>query len=354
MPEAELKLWQQSVSSSLGAVVTALAVTPLDLAKTRLQVQAATWEGQAISPCQPGSREWIARVCKFPECQWTGRFQACLCAYHNVSPQLKGTFDAMHKIATIEGKTALWNGLRATLVLQIPSTVIYLGVYEHLRDRLRARLRRERQWLAPTLAGMTARSVAATLVAPLELVRTRRMAATQWNHATVWGSLKAIVKEEGGASLLRGIGPTLLRDVPFSGMYWYGIESISARIRADFPDKELNSSAKVYREWVIGLVAGCVSGGAAALVTTPFDVLKTRQQVAHIPKPGLQLSEAAREACFPCNRLSLVRVARNMWRTEGAKSFFVGGVARVSKVGPSCAIMYSTFMMMKAAFAEAN
>eukprot|EP00658_Telonema_sp_P-2_P024612 TRINITY_DN19895_c0_g1_i3.p1 TRINITY_DN19895_c0_g1~~TRINITY_DN19895_c0_g1_i3.p1 ORF type:complete len:143 (-),score=39.69 TRINITY_DN19895_c0_g1_i3:350-718(-) len=105
-----------------------------------------------------------------------------------------------------------------------------------------------------------------------------------------------------------------------------------------------------YREWVIGLISGCMSGGVAAMVTTPFDVIKTRQQVVNIPKPS---REAQSASCtrLGCNRLGLLHVARVMWRTEGVPAFFVGGVARVSKVGPSCAIMYSTFVLMKTWFA---
>lgn len=236
-----------------------------------------------------------------------------------------------------------------TLVLQIPSTVIYLGVYDHLRERLKTTLQPQHQWLGPTFSGMAARTLAATVVAPLELVRTRRQAAQVWPHPTLFAALREIAKQEGPATFLRGIAPTLLRDVPFSGMYWWGVESISEKLHRRL-GPPVDRRAQVYQEWLIGLVAGCTSGGVAALVTTPFDVIKTRQQVVHIPKPG---TKGPADGCFTkaaCNRIAILSVARTMWRTEGVSAFFVGVVPRVTKVGPSCAIMYSTFVMMKTMF----
>ena len=44
-----------------------------------------------------------------------------------------GTLDAFVKISKVEGITSLWSGLCPTLVLQIPSTVIFFTTYEQLK-----------------------------------------------------------------------------------------------------------------------------------------------------------------------------------------------------------------------------
>ena len=72
-------------------------------------------------------------------------------------------------------------------------------------------------------------------------------------------------------------GATLARDVPFSALYWSGLEPIR---RAMLPSNTRPSQAQIM---TANFVAGTVGGGLAAAVTTPLDVVKTRLQVgAHI------------------------------------------------------------------------
>ena len=68
-------------------------------------------------------------------------------------------------------------------------------------------------------------------------------------------------------------GATLARDVPFSALYWSGLEPIR---KALLPANALPSQAQVM---TANFVAGTVGGGLAAAVTTPLDVVKTRLQV---------------------------------------------------------------------------
>lgn len=73
-------------------------------------------------------------------------------------------------------------------------------------------------------------------------------------------------------------GATLARDVPFSALYWSGLEPIR---RAMLPVNSRPSQAQIM---TANFVAGTVGGGLAAAVTTPLDVVKTRLQV----HPALQ------------------------------------------------------------------
>jgi len=258
---------------------------------------------------------------------------------------LRGTIDGFSKIVHFEGKLALWNGLRPTLVLQIPNTVVYLGAYEELRRYFAVKLPANMGWSAPALAGMLARTVAASAVAPLELVRTRRQAAMSWPHATVVGALRHIVRHEGCGVLFRGLGPTLLRDVPFSALYWFGIEALSARMRLNPPSQRLFSqqtptpSSDLFDAWAIGFTAGATSGCFAALITTPFDVIKTTMQLDKRKIKGQRAFNA---------RQTAVKVLAE----DGVGGFFVGVAPRVGKVAPACAIMISVFELAKAVLAR--
>lgn len=42
----------------------------------------------------------------------------------------------------------------------------------------------------------------------------------------VWNGVSRMVQREGPQALWRGLLPTMLRDVPFSGIYWMGYEKI--------------------------------------------------------------------------------------------------------------------------------
>lgn len=63
----------------------------------------------------------------------------------------------------------------------------------------------------------------ATVISPLELIRTKLQSQKQ-SYGELTSLIRSAVQAEGWWSLWRGLGPTLLRDVPFSAMYWYNYE----------------------------------------------------------------------------------------------------------------------------------
>jgi solute carrier family 25 protein 39/40 len=75
--------------------------------------------------------------------------------------------------------------------------------------------------------------------------------------------------------------------------------------------------------------AGAVAGGLAGAITTPFDVLKTRAQ--------LQTGRSH----------PLLRSLRSIGREEGLAALFRGWSARSAKAAPACAIVLSSYEMIK-------
>lgn len=87
---------------------------------------------------------------------------------------INSTFDGLRKIARNEGITTLWRGLSPTLVMTIPANIIYFTGYDYLRFNKNSPVNRYlSDSYSPLLAGSTARTMAAIIVSPVEMFRTR-------------------------------------------------------------------------------------------------------------------------------------------------------------------------------------
>lgn len=273
----------------------------------------------------------------------------------------RSTMDGLRKIARNEGVSTLWRGLSPTLAMAVPANIIYFTGYEWLRYSPRSLFSAFNDDYAPLTAGSVARILAATAVGPIELVRTRMQAASTARGANhmleAFRGVRAMVHDHGYTSLWRGLSLTLWRDVPFSGLYWWGYEVIRARL-SDMRDRrhgktpDLTSSRAERRHqnpensaetFVDAFASGALSGAFASIVTTPFDVGKTRTQV---------LRDAGGSAAD--YRRNMTRLLWHIFKTEGAAGLWRGWIPRTLKVAPSCAIMISTYEVGKSVFKAVN
>ncbi|KAL8175901.1 UNVERIFIED_CONTAM: hypothetical protein K2H54_013485, partial [Gekko kuhli] len=190
-------------------------------------------------------------------------------AWYKTPTRFSGTLDAFVKIIRYEGIRSLWSGLPPTLVMAVPATVIYFTGYDQLRDFLRARMDSQGRYI-PLVAGAVARLGAVTVISPLELIRTK-MQSRQLTYRELRVCIQSSVAQDGWFSLWRGWGPTVLRDVPFSALYWYNYELVKAWLCSRFHLQEAT--------FMVSFAAGGVSGMVAAVLTLPFDVVKTQRQI---------------------------------------------------------------------------
>lgn len=165
---------------------------------------------------------------------------------------------------------------------------------------------------------------------------------------------------QGFSSLWRGLSLTLWRDVPFSGLYWWGYEALhktfkEARGRMDelipaegpsVSGSRSHSQEKHTTTLVDSFLAGAISGGIAAIVTTPFDVGKTRQQVAQHAAESASFSNRS-SGTLPPEERSMPRFLWHIFKTEGVAGLWKGWAARCLKVAPACAIMISSYEVGK-------
>jgi solute carrier family 25 protein 39/40 len=271
-----------------------------------------------------------------------------------------GTFDAIRKIARYEGVSNLWRGLSPTLVMAVPANVIYFTGYDSLRYSKKSPLYgRLTDNTAPLVAGSLARIAAATAIGPIEMFRTRLQATSALRErgnpnspgyftATMRG-MGALVKEQGYTSLWRGLSMTLWRDVPFSGLYWWGYETLRTRI-SYLPIQALRKDANGTHTgtFLSSFAAGFISGGFSSIVTQPFDVGKTRQQVfIHATETDTKGTGKPTVPAPKVPRESMARVLVDIWREDGMSGLWRGVTARTLKVAPACAIMISSYELGK-------
>ena len=388
------------------------SVTPLDVVRVRLQSQGSLATAAVSRPSShiPGasfsgsSNLGVTACCK--EVFWMSNdAHLCLASAQSmpnassfttrvnaVMPPLENcaveetqrksftsTLDGLQKIARNEGARSLWRGLSPTLLMAIPGNVIYFAGYDGLRYSDKSPLKnRIPDRYAPLVAGSVARVAAAAVVSPIEMLRTRMQAAsgsTDGLFRGTVGGLKDMVKAQGLASLWRGLTLTMWRDVPFSGLYWWGYEATrdvlsdlrhearGRKMGANVENKRRSRSQENYSStFVDSALAGALSGAIAALVTTPFDVGKTRQQVViHASdisdknsSTKMRISGAKLAHDVTPEERIMPRFIYHIWKTEGLPGLFRGWAARCLKVAPACAIMISSYELGKKMALDVN
>eukprot|EP00698_Gefionella_okellyi_P000232 TRINITY_DN10196_c0_g1_i1.p1 TRINITY_DN10196_c0_g1~~TRINITY_DN10196_c0_g1_i1.p1 ORF type:complete len:332 (-),score=43.54 TRINITY_DN10196_c0_g1_i1:108-1103(-) len=299
-----LPFHQQMIAGGAGAFLSSLFVTPFDVVKTRLQ----------------------------------------LLSSKQAKPAFTGTIGGWISIAKSDGLFALWRGLKPTIAIAVPGTIIYYSWYERATDYLQS-CYPSLGGFTPLVAGSSARIVAASLVAPIELVRTNLQAQGstvngQLVHFTgVRDILHRMTAQFGYRGVFRGLGATLLRDVPFSALYWTLYEELRSRGRRRVQELDGGFAAEV----TVTFLAGAAAGMLAAGLTNPVDVVKTTLQV-----------ESAVAASAGVKPLGLFATYRKIVTTEGHGSLLRGAGPRTVRVAPSCAIAISVYEVFKRFFAHSD
>ncbi|KAI3471197.1 hypothetical protein Pfo_027860 [Paulownia fortunei] len=342
---------ERALSAAGAAFLSAILVNPLDVAKTRLQAQAA-----GVPYSHPlsnvtsrmaffGPHMMFADLRCSPSCTRAGiHGTVAICppdCFH-----YKGTLDVFYKIIRQEGFSALWRGTNAGLALAVPTVGIYLPCYDIFCHRLEEFTAQNAPGLtpyAPLVAGSLARSIACTSCYPIELARTR-MQAFKHAHGDkrppgVWRTLVDVISQVKSTTsfnnslpsyrvLWTGLGAQLARDVPFSAICWSTLEPVRRRLLGLVGD-EANAVSVLGANFSAGFVAGSL----AAAATCPLDVAKTRRQIEKDPTRALKMT----------TRHTLLEV----WRDGGMKGLFTGVGPRVGRAGPSVGIVVSFYEVVK-------
>ncbi|NXK57657.1 S2540 protein, partial [Sylvietta virens] len=338
----KLTVVQEAIASCCGAIITSLFVTPLDVVKTRLQAQSNPFhKGKQTSTLTIFLYTILLGKCFVYSNGLMDHVYVCESGdskvWYKKPGHFKGTLDAFVKIIRIEGIKSLWSGLPPTLIMAVPTTVIYFTCYDQLSEALKNRSGKHDEHI-PVIAGSLSRFGSATVVSPLELIKTQ-MQYRRMSYKQLYLCISTKVAADGWVSLWAGWTSTVLRDVPFSAMYWYNYERFKKMMC-----KEIGANEPTF---FVSFTSGAASGSIAAVTTQPFDVVKTHRQTQ------LWESETLKS--------KLLRVGKSTWAVmrkivarNGITGLFAGITPRLFKVAPACAIMISTYEYGKSFFSHLN
>lgn len=279
------------VLGSIAGAVGATAVYPIDLVKTRMQNQRSKVVGELL---------------------------------------YKNSFDCFKKVIKNEGFAGLYRGLGPQLVGVAPEKAIKLTVNDFVRSKFADKKTGEIQFWQEMIAGGAAGGSQVVFTNPLEIVKIRLQ--IQGEQAKNTGAPRRsaiwIVKNLGIVGLYKGASACLLRDVPFSAIYFPAYAHLKRDMFHEGPEHKLTITEL--------LMAGAIAGMPAAYFTTPADVIKTRLQVE------------ARKGQTSYN--GIADAARKIMREEGFKAFFKGGPARIFRSSPQFGVTLTVYEILHQAF----
>ncbi|KAK3491296.1 putative mitochondrial carrier protein ARALAR1 [Neurospora crassa] len=276
------------ILGSLSGAFGAFMVYPIDLVKTRMQNQRGA---------SPGSR-----------------------LYDN-------SIDCFRKVIRNEGFRGLYSGVLPQLVGVAPEKAIKLTVNDLVRGAFTDK-QGNISVIHEIIAGGTAGGCQVVFTNPLEIVKIRLQVQGEVAKSVEGAPKRSamwIVRNLGLVGLYKGASACLLRDVPFSAIYFPTYSHLK---------KDLFGESQTKKLGVLQLLtAGAIAGMPAAYLTTPCDVIKTRLQV-EARKGDTQYT-------------GLRHAAKTIWKEEGFRAFFKGGPARIFRSSPQFGFTLAAYELLQ-------
>ncbi|XP_033744069.1 LOW QUALITY PROTEIN: mitochondrial glycine transporter B-like [Pecten maximus] len=192
-----------------------------------------------------------------------------------------GMVTVAHAVVRQDKLLGLWKGLMPSFSRAVPGIGVYFSSIHYIRSKYGSE---KPSLLESAMTGMCARANSGIVVIPFTVLKTRYESGL-FNYGN--GVTKALVltyRTEGCRALISGLSPTLMRDVPFSGLYLMFYTYFKQIVN----DHTADESKRPALHFICGLNAGML----ASLVTQPADVVKTLMQLD--PKKHAKVFETSR------------------------------------------------------------
>lgn len=246
--------------------------------------------------------------------------------------------DCFRKIIRNEGVLGLYSGLLPQVVGVAPEKAIKLTLNDLIRG-IGKKQSASGDITLPweILAGTSAGLCQVIVTNPLEVSKIRLQTQGEYikqmkDQGKIVNPKTAVevVRELGLRGLYKGASACLLRDIPFSGIYFPTYANIKKRVFGLDPGKPGKRSN--LEAWEL-LASGAMAGMPAALLTTPCDVIKTRIQSKS--KTGVK------------PYVGIIPTFKRILAEEGPRALFKGGVARICRSSPQFGFTLAAYELFK-------
>jgi len=289
------KLNQETHPTTRNLNNTAVTLQPLDVAKTRLQLDK------------------------------TGKY--------------KGMFHCLRTIAQEEGFSALYKGLTPFITHLTLKYALRFGGFEQIRVLLNGGKTTASSPAQNFLAGLAIGCIEATLiVTPFEVIKTRLQKQKGKENLKYKGPIDVVIKvtrEEGLRRLWSGNIPTVIRQGSNQAFNFMSMALLNEYLWGKKQGDGV--TLEVWKTLLNGLLAGAVG----PCFNAPVDVIKTRM-MAQTYLPGQEIKYTG---WFQAGKL--------IAQEEGPKALWKGIVPRLTRLAPGQAITW-TVVMRVTSWAEAH
>ncbi|XP_057692699.1 mitochondrial glutamate carrier 1 [Corythoichthys intestinalis] len=316
MTEKKISLPAKLINGGVAGLVGVTCVFPIDLAKTRLQNQQGAQVYKGMWDC-------LAKTVRSEG--YFGCYRGAAVNLTLVTPEKAiklAANDAFRQKLSRDGHLPLWGEVLAGCGAGTCQVVVTTPM-EMLKIQLQDAGRLAAQRKVPTAAQATTPGPAPSLVAP-QPSRTSPPTRTSATSITV-----ELLRTRGLAGLYRGAGATLMRDVPFSMIYFPLFANLNALGREKHRSPgDVQARAPFWQSFV----AGCAAGSVAAVAVTPLDVIKTRLQT---------LQKGDGEDSYR----GIIDCTRRIMKREGPSAFLKGAACRALVIAPLFGIAQGVYFL---------
>ncbi|KAI8807933.1 mitochondrial carrier domain-containing protein [Cladochytrium replicatum] len=296
MPEDKLTPFGDAVAGSLGALFANTVVFPLDVIKTRLQVQ-----NRALGKLNPDQH------------------------YTNA-------LDAFLKILRSEGISGLYAGIGAGLFGTVAQNFAYFYWWSWIRNWYFARRPGPTSTAVELSLGAAAGAMSQIFTLPIAVVATRQQTGVKGEHKDSLSIIRQIIKEEGYQGLWKGLRASLV--LCSNPAITYGtFERLKAAWLGRKSGPGPNGKLGAGEIFVIGAIAKTL----ATVVTYPYILAKVRLQWKPPAHAHTSLSDKDRERV---SYKSSLDVLKKVLESDGIVGWYKGMPAQITKAVLCQAILF--------------
>eukprot|EP01113_Clastostelium_recurvatum_P038254 TRINITY_DN56_c0_g1_i3.p1 TRINITY_DN56_c0_g1~~TRINITY_DN56_c0_g1_i3.p1 ORF type:complete len:296 (-),score=50.54 TRINITY_DN56_c0_g1_i3:76-963(-) len=245
----------------------------------------------------------------------------------------RGIFEVMKSTFKAEGAKGLYRGLGTGICFGAPASALYLGTYDWSKTfyaNLYKNIVPAHHPLVHFSAAFSAEAVSGLVWTPMDVIKQRlQVQRTLPNggekYKNAFDAVRVITREEGLRTFFKGYGLQIGVFGPYTVLKFILYEDMKKRLTERSPNGQLSLSTFT--------ACAVISGGVAAAITNPLDVVKTRIQVQ---MPG-------QERKYKNFYDALMKI----YKEEGLRAFRKGLGSRVMWIAPSAAINLTIYEEIK-------